>query len=109
MVQGSLIVSESGNDVAAFSGEVKDTASLLVISWNPCGDRTNSVERWNVPSFDFRDYNRVYVNPASDVDNGVLAIHGPISVVTWALPGGVRAKEERNTMYGHCVNLMLRF
>lgn len=109
MVQGNLVVSESGNDVAALVGEVKDTAALLVIGYNPLGERTNSTEQYNTPGFDFRDYNRTYVTPASDVDDGVLTLHGPISFITWALPGGVRAHDEIKAMYGHCVNLMLRF
>ena len=109
MIQADLSVSESALDVGAFSGEFKDTAFLLSIPWNPSGDRSNSAEQHNVPSFNFREYNRVYAILTSGINGGVLSLNGPISVITWALPGGVRAKDEIKETYSHCVNLMLRF
>lgn len=108
MVQGNLIVSENGGDIASVLGIVKDTASLMSVGFVQFDHITSSKTQYNVPGFDFRDYNRIFVD-ALYGNFGPLTWTAPIDFVTWNPGPGQRAVDGIDQMYGKCVYLMLRF
>lgn len=109
MAQGNLLVVETGRDSASVSGKVKDTACLLAIDMQAMIGRTESAERFNVPSFNFRDYNRSYWDFPGIVC-GALVVVPPPSFITWNPGPGQLAIDVIDTMYNDtCVHLMLRF